>query len=154
MEIWELTAREGIRDLVARYNMYSDRGWFDQTAELFAPDASLDVVHDGQTVSHAGHGAIRSMFGGIKSDWGGKAADTGTPAYVRHMVTTHVIDLADEHTASGRAYFIVFMDHGQDHWGRYRDRYALTESGWKFAHRLAITDGRIPNSRADGTPVA
>jgi hypothetical protein len=147
MELWELTAREGIRDLVARYNMYSDRGWFDQTADLFTPEASLDVVHYGETVSHAGHAAIRSMFGGVKSDWGGQAADTGAPAYVRHMVTTHVIDLEDERTAGGRAYFTVFMHHGADHWGRYRDKYTLTDTGWKFAHRLAITDGWVADSR-------
>ena len=41
MELWELTARESIRDLVARYNANADTGRFDQVLELFAPDAVM-----------------------------------------------------------------------------------------------------------------
>ena len=36
MELWELVARESIRDLVARYNANGDSGRFDQVLELFA----------------------------------------------------------------------------------------------------------------------
>ena len=43
MELWELTARESIRDLVARYNANGDTGRFPQVLELFAPDAVMEV---------------------------------------------------------------------------------------------------------------
>ncbi len=43
MEIWELIARESIRDLVARYNANGDSGRFDPMLELFAEDAVLEV---------------------------------------------------------------------------------------------------------------
>ena len=42
MELWELEARESIRDLVARYNANGDSGRFDPMLELFAEDATLD----------------------------------------------------------------------------------------------------------------
>ena len=42
MELWQLIARESIRDLVARYNANGDTGRFAQVRELFSPDC-----HDG-----------------------------------------------------------------------------------------------------------
>ncbi|MET0627555.1 MAG: nuclear transport factor 2 family protein [Acidimicrobiia bacterium] len=45
VELWELSAREEIRDLVARYNANGDTGRFPQVLELFAPDA---VMHTGE----------------------------------------------------------------------------------------------------------
>ena len=44
MELWELVARESIRDLVARYNANGDAGRFDQVWTLFADDAVMELV--------------------------------------------------------------------------------------------------------------
>ena len=41
--MWELVARESIRDLVARYNANGDSGRFDQVMALFAPDAVMEI---------------------------------------------------------------------------------------------------------------
>ena len=44
MELWELAAREGIRDTVARYNHAGDAGRFDAMVECFTPDGRLAIV--------------------------------------------------------------------------------------------------------------
>ena len=41
--MWELEARESIRDIVARYNANGDSGRFDEVMVLFAPDAVMQV---------------------------------------------------------------------------------------------------------------
>jgi SnoaL-like protein len=43
MEIWELEAREQIRDTVARYAHCVDDGRFDDLVALFTPDGVLEV---------------------------------------------------------------------------------------------------------------
>jgi len=41
MEVWELVARESIRDCIARYNANGDSGRIDQMVEVFAPDGIM-----------------------------------------------------------------------------------------------------------------
>jgi hypothetical protein len=43
MEIWELEAREQIRDTIARYAHCVDGGRFDDLVALFTPDGVLEV---------------------------------------------------------------------------------------------------------------
>ena len=59
MEVWEIDAREQVRDLVASYNALGDRGRFDDLLALFAPDATMDVG-DGRT--YVGVDEIRTIF--------------------------------------------------------------------------------------------
>ncbi len=87
--MWELVARESIRDLVARYNANGDSGRFDQVMELFAPDAVMEIEGEAPKV---GHDEIRTIFTGAagRADWGDR------PVYLRHVTGTHQIDLIDE----------------------------------------------------------
>ena len=43
MEVWELVARESIRDCIARYNANGDSGRIDQMVEVFAPDGIMET---------------------------------------------------------------------------------------------------------------
>ena len=43
MEVWELIARESIRDCIARYNANGDSGRIDQMVEVFAPDGIMET---------------------------------------------------------------------------------------------------------------
>ena len=43
VEPWELTAREEIRELVARYAHHADGGRFDELVALFAEDGVLPI---------------------------------------------------------------------------------------------------------------
>ncbi len=140
MELWEVVARESIRDLVARYNANGDTGRFDQVLELFAPGAALEIVGEPPRV---GHDEIRTIFTGAagRADWGDR------PVYLRHMTATHQIDLVDETSALGRCYYFVITAVGLDHWGRYLDEYRVVDGAWRFARRKVHTDGASPDSR-------
>lgn len=146
MELADLLAREAIRDLVARYNAYGDSGLLDRMIELFTDDAVLEVGDD----RYEGRDAIRGLFSGTVDRSAGAA---GGPTYVRHSVTTHQIDLADQGHATGRAYFTVLTRVGLDHWGRYLDDYRVVDGAWRFARRRVLTDDFAPGSlfRPSGT---
>jgi hypothetical protein len=147
MEVWELMAREGIRDLVARYNANGDAGRFAQVLELFAPDATMELMDgSGDVQRYEGHEAIATIFTGTKDRWDAAAATTDAPGrhhHVRHFVATHQIDIEDRTHARGRSYFAVLMAHGLDHWGRYLDRYEERDGRWLFTLRRALPDGRL-----------
>lgn len=139
MELWELIAREGIRDLVTRYNSNGDTGRFAQVIELFADDAVMEA--GGRTYS--GRDEIATIFTGTRDSWHDSAQQTGAPPYVRHCVATHQIDLVDRTHARGRSYYSVLMNHGLDHWGRYIDDYAEIDGRWLFTRRVCLTDGSV-----------
>ena len=134
MEIWQVIARESIRDLVARYNANGDTGRFAQVRELFSPEATMDIG-DGKV--YRGLDDVMTIFTGTKEATGAASALT----HVRHSTTTHQIDLIDEFHASGRLYFFVVTDIGLDHWGRYVDSYVSLNGQWKFASRKVTVDG-------------
>jgi hypothetical protein len=159
VEVWELSARESIRDLVARYNANGDAGRFAQVLALFAEDATMEIVTaDGDVRRYEGHDAIATIFTGTRDRWDAEAAAArppgdpgavpgaaagpgGRPRHVRHFTATHQIDLADRTHATGRSYFAVLMAHGLDHWGRYIDTYEERDGRWLFTSRRALPDG-------------
>ena len=162
MELWELIARESIRDLVARYNANGDSGRFEQMLEVFADDASMELVAaDGTVRRYDGIDQVATIFTETKATWdagakagvmagGGAGAGGGTGGggtsptrhHIRHFTSTHQIDLVDETHARGRCYFAVLMPHGLDHWGRYVDEYGVRDGRWVITLRRALTDGR------------
>jgi hypothetical protein len=139
MELWELEAREEIRDLVARYNANGDSGRYEQVLELFAPDAVM-TINDGN--EYVGPDEIRSIFTTTAS----QASFGSHPVYLRHMTATLQIDLIDENRATGRCYYQVLTDIGLDHWGRYIDEYRTVQGFWKFSRRKVTQDGRSEGS--------
>lgn len=143
METWEATAREAIRDLVARYNGEGDSGRVEAVVELFAPSASLRVADLGDFEGHAG---IRRLLAGVPAP---PEDDFAVPRFIRHFTATHRIDVGDECHAQGRCYYQVLTDTGLDHWGRYRDRYVRLDGVWRFADRFVTVDGRREGSWAE-----
>jgi hypothetical protein len=139
VEIWELVARESIRDLVARYNANADTGRFDQVVELFAPDAVMETLDE---APRTGREEIRTIFTGARD----RAEYGSHPVYLRHVTGTLQIDLVDESQAASRCYYFVITDVGLDHWGRYIDQFRIVDGDWKFAHRRVTIDGRNPQS--------
>src|SRR5207244_3721795 len=94
MELWELTAREAIRETVAAYAHVADSGRFDEFAALFAPDGVLEV-HGREPV--AGRDAIRNYLGAVGTDL---ARDTTAPL-LRHHVSNLRIDVVSPAEARG-----------------------------------------------------
>lgn len=143
MELWELTARESIRDLVARYNANGDTGRLDQVFELFAPDATMEIAGDGVDVrAYRGLDEIRTIFTGAVESFREASDARARPGYLRHCVATHQIDLVERVRARGRCYFFVIRAQGLDHWGRYVDQYEERDGRWLFTYRKVTTEGR------------
>jgi 3-phenylpropionate/cinnamic acid dioxygenase small subunit len=140
MELWELQARETIRDLVARYNANGDAGRFDPMLALFVEDAVLEVPE--RVIE--GRGAIRAYFEEVARGDG----DRKPVRLLRHHTATLQIDVASRHEARSRCYYQVFTEAGLDHWGRYLDDYRHPEDRWLFSRRQVRLDGATPNSWA------
>src|SRR4051812_32281331 len=135
MELWEISAREHVRDLIAHYNLAGDRGWIDDMLGLFAPDATLTI--DGE--DHVGLDAIRAVF---------TTATGPHPELIRHLTATLQIDAPTPEQASSRCYFQVLTVNGLDHWGRYTDRFGVVDGEWRFTHRSVRVDGATPGGWA------
>ncbi len=148
MDLWELEARECIRDLVARYNANGDAGRFEQMLAVFAEDAVMEVSPgEGPRRRYEGLAAITGLFEETAAGFAAGAAAAGAaagPRYLRHFVATHQIDLLDRAHARGRSYFFVVMPHGPDHWGRYLDEYGVRDGRWAITHRQALSDPYHP----------
>ena len=147
MELWELVARESIRDLVARYNANGDSGRFEAMMKVFADDAVVELVAtDGTVRQFVGVPAIASIFVDTKAGWDVDVKPKAANHHVRHGTATLQIDLVDESHARSRCYFFVLMGHGLDHWGRYIDEFERRQDRWLITKRRAVTDGRIDSS--------
>jgi hypothetical protein len=139
MEIWEVIAREEIRDLVTRYNSNSDTGRFPQLLELF-DDTSVMTIDGG--MPYSGTSEIINIFTNAK----GRLDSVDVPKYIRHYVATHQIDIESETAARGRCYFAVLTHIGLDHWGRYIDTYKKVNGKWLFDARKVFVDGTSAGS--------
>lgn len=141
MELWEVVARESIRDLVTRYNSNGDTGRFEQVLALFAPDAVMETrASGGEWQTYRGVEEIATIFTGTKQRWAAEAGERRAPGYIRHCVFTHQVDFLEPTRATGRCYFQVLMAHGLDHWGRYFDDYEERDGRWLFTRRRVTTD--------------
>ena len=110
MTLDDLLAREGIRDLVTRYNSYSDTGRFEPLWALFAEHAVMEIADsDGEVAVFAGRDNIEQIFTGAQRRVQAQI-ETAGPTYVRHFTATHQIDLVDADHATGRCYFAVIVD--------------------------------------------
>jgi uncharacterized protein (TIGR02246 family) len=141
VKLWELSAREAIRETVAAYAHCADSGRFADFANLFAVDGVLEVR--GEAPLH-GREAIRAYLEGV----GTRLSDATTVPIIRHHVSNQTIDVVSPTEAHGACYFLAVTEHGVDHWGRYRDHYVPECGRWLFAHRLARTDGTAPGGWA------
>jgi ketosteroid isomerase-like protein len=139
MELWELTARELVRETIARYAHLVDRGRIDELLTLFAEDATLEA---GDRPRARGRDAIRALF----LDTGRRLATRAARPLIRHHVSNVLVDVEGPESASASSYFLAVTDRGPDHWGRYRDRLVCRDGRWLFQHRRARADGYAAGS--------
>ena len=141
MELWELVAREEIRETLARYHHFGDSARFTEMAALFATDGVLEVKGERAV---AGRDAIIDYLTGVNRD---VVALSDVPM-LRHYATNVTISVVSDGEATAASAFFVVSETGLDHWGRYRDRLVPADGGWRFAHRLVRTDGYAPDGWA------
>src|SRR5215467_11887993 len=84
MELWELAARERIRDTLARYNWSGDALRLDDLAQSFCEDGELELRG---RKSIRGHAAIVELLGGAVAAPNATAQASGVKRIVRHNVT-------------------------------------------------------------------
>lgn len=144
MELWEVAARESIRDVIARFNSNADTARYTEVMKLFTDDAVLD--YDGTL--YEGKDAIRSMFESYASTIAEAAPQNSSDArYVRHFTSTHQLDIFASDQASARSYFLCILPHRLDHWGMYIDLFALDSDGeWKIRRRRERLEGATQGS--------
>jgi hypothetical protein len=154
VELWELAARERIRDTLARYSWAGDGYRLDDLAAAFTEDGELEVR--GQAPFRGRAAIVAFLSGGDGSaaadDEARRAArlaeagSTGVRRVVRHLLTnTRFVEITPER-ASVSSYFTVITELGLDHHGRYRDAFVPAGGEWLIRHRFVSTDWRDPRS--------
>ncbi|MCV7103245.1 nuclear transport factor 2 family protein [Mycobacterium palustre] len=140
MEMWELVARERIRDTLARYNWSGDAGRLEDLAETFCTDGVLEI-RDMEPL--LGRSAIASFLGGIT---GRVARAADVKPIVRHNVANVWFTGLTRDRAQVSSYFTVITHIGLDHVGRYRDTLVPDGDSWLIKHRKVSTDWAAPDS--------
>jgi hypothetical protein len=143
MELWELAARERIRDTLARYNWSGDALRLDDLAQTFCEDGELEVRGNEPV---RGHAAIVALLGGVVTGPTTAAAATGVKRIVRHNVTNIRFSDVTPQEARVACYFSVLTEIGLDHYGRYRDVFVPVGDDWLIRHRFVSTDWSAPDS--------
>jgi SnoaL-like protein len=143
MEMWELVARERIRDTLARYNWSGDAGRIESLAETFCADGVLEIR--GLRLLR-GRSEIASFLSGVT---GGVADNGDVKPVVRHNLATVLFTGLTPHEAQVSSYFTVVTHIGLDHFGRYRDTLVPDGDTWLIKHRKVSTDWAAGNSAMD-----
>jgi SnoaL-like domain len=144
MELWELVARESIRDVLARYNWAGDSLRLEELAQTFCDEGELEV-RGREPV--CGRAAIVEFLGGVAAP---SSPPTGVTRIVRHnLANTRFLEVTSTH-ARVASYFTVFTEIGLDHYGRYRDTFVPVGDEWLIRHRFVSTDWAAPNSTMAG----
>ena len=147
MELWELSARERIRDTLARYNWSGDAMRLGELAASFCTDGKLEL-RGGESVR--GREAIVEFLGGAMASPNAVAQESGVRRIVRHNVTNIRFTAMTPKRAEVACYFTVVTEIGLDHYGRYRDVFVPVGDEWLIQHRFVSTDWHAPDSTMAG----
>ena len=142
MDLWELAARERIRDTLARYSWSGDSLRLDEFAQAFCEDGELQLRGADPV---RGRAAIVEFLSGVATR-DTIATESGLTHLVRHNVTNiRFLEITPQH-ARVASYFTVFTEIGLDHHGRYRDTFVPADDQWLIRHRFISTDWAAPDS--------
>jgi 3-phenylpropionate/cinnamic acid dioxygenase small subunit len=132
---WE--SHHAITTLMFRYAEYVDAADFDAIADLFA-DAM--ITNEGVEGEIVGGEAIKKLY--LHTN---RVHDDGT-LRTRHLTSNVIVDVEEAAgTAAARSAFVVFQQTSTLSLqpivtGRYRDRFARANRGWRFAQRHIVVD--------------
>ncbi len=140
MKMWELVARERIRDTLARYNWSGDAGRLDGLAETFCADGVLEIRGFEPL---RGRSEIVTFLRGVTTN---VAINVDVKPVVRHNVANVLFVRLAPDQAQVSSYFIVVTHIGLDHCGRYRDTLVPDGDTWLIKHRKVSTDWAAADS--------
>ena len=168
MEVWELAARERVRDTLARYYVVGRR-LKPRTAGRRLLSRTACSRCGGRPPSEGREAIVASSRAASEpgDDEARRAARLapakrpGVRRIVRHLLTnTRMVEVAPNR-ARVESYFTVVTEIGLDHHGRYRDVLVPVGDDWLIRHRFVWTDwpsetplddGRPPPPSPDGPP--
>jgi hypothetical protein len=140
MELWELQAREHIRDAMHDYSWYADRGLGGQVALQFTVDGVLES-RDG--IRGRGREQIARFLGTITAT----APAPEVPISERPLVRHHLSNIRFVEVTPQRvrvtSYFLRLHRTWPEHWGVYRDTLVPAEGRWLIQHRFVSNDGQM-----------
>ena len=159
MQLWEVVARESIRDCIARWNYHGDARQMDQMVLVLAPDVEFQAV-DGDVLH--GRAAVLDFLAGVRDRKNANVPPTdprpapnhgrylppGTQPSIRHFTSNPRVVLESETRAQVRTYYAVLSSFGLDHWGRYIDEFDVVDGEWLITKRVVTTDGVDPEGWA------
>ncbi len=140
MEMWELVAREQIRNTLARYNWAGDAGRLDELAETFCADGVLEIRG---LQPLRGRSEIVAFLGDVT---GNITVSADVKPIVRHNVANVLFTNVTRDQAQVSCYFTVVTHIGLDHLGRYRDTFVPDGDTWLIKQRKVSTDWAAPDS--------
>jgi hypothetical protein len=143
VELWELIARERVRDTLARYTWSGDAGKIDDLASTFHPDGVLEIRGEPPLVGRA---AIIARLGAVAAT----APAPGAKRIVRHNLANIRFTDPTAERIEVSSYFTVVTEIGLDHYGRYRDSFVPFGDQWLIAKRFVSTDWTAPDSTMVG----
>ncbi|WP_067889576.1 nuclear transport factor 2 family protein [Nocardia vaccinii] len=139
MDIWEIAARECVRQTMSDYTAATDRFDLQALAACFSEHGTLRFTGSEPLV---GRDAIQAGLGAQL----GPGGDRPAPSYVRHHVSSvRFTEVGADQVGVGSC-FVVYTDIGVDHWGRYRDVLIPVAERWLFESRSIRVDGYAANS--------
>ena len=109
MEMWELVAREQIRDTLARYNWAGDAGRLEELVETFCADGVFEIRGFEPL---RGRSEILEFLGGVTGNISRRA---DVKPIVRHNVANVLFPDVTPDQVQVSCYFSVFTHIGLDH---------------------------------------
>ncbi len=148
MTLEEMLARESIRQTMARYTMAGDRLRLDDFLAVFTADAILESegVAEEDAFRYEGIEQISHWISRWTNRTGDQHAPTHQATFVRHHLSTSLIEFTGPENAKASTYWTAYTDIGPDHCGYYLDRFNKTGEQWLIAHRRVRLDWRSPQS--------
>jgi SnoaL-like domain len=136
MQMWELVARESVRQTMAEYTAATDRFDLHGIAACFGSEGTLEFTGGAEPLR--GPAAIEAGLGAAL----GAPREPGlrTASFVRHHVASPRFGSVTPDRVEASSYFAVYTDVGVDHWGRYRDVLVPVGQQWLFLSRRIAVD--------------
>jgi 3-phenylpropionate/cinnamic acid dioxygenase small subunit len=141
VEIWELVAREQIRDTLSRYNSFGDRGMSEEYAAQFTEDGVFETRNG---IRAEGRDAIASFLRQSVIAGSDRSKPSAERPLVRHHLSNILFLEVEPDRARVSSYFLRLHRDRPEHWGLYRDVLVPTDDSWLIAHRLVSVDGETP----------
>lgn len=140
MALWEIEAREAVRDTLHRYSQHGDRGESSGLAAQFTLDGVLESKDGG---AHRGRTAIASFLASLRiADAGVLGGEADAPLVRHHISNILFLEMSPE-KAVVSSYFLRLHRNWPEHWGRYRDVLVPVDDRWLIEHRFVSVDGQM-----------